>query len=615
MEYNKISGSNLNNNNVALFNLFEHEQCYLAFARANETWGTYTAINIALKPTDILTNILGNGNFYDRNTTGYNELSSQITIIKTPLTDADFVLTNSSPIAELENVTLYLDYMNAYWVYIRNFPPKYVEFISSSLGKFYIQAGSKTIKINQKTLSNHNFTVDTVGINIYSKNDSNFVFNWISGLSKIMTISGETIISGLTNLKLSYIDASVIITFAQNANFYFCLVDSDNKKLSEPMYLQTYMNKLNRAFIFYDTNEKEYLLFQIQNSTSNSIPYDYFLKVTYDISFKELAIFNEALPFIYPLSIVSYNISDGNPPALDISYLKNPFVNTSLVEVEAYVKIKKNQQNSALSLFSTIQYVVEIDSTSQFNKYISWGFGGSNSDLQFIHIGIEVDPYHRFANVAPKPNGLPYTTSDTRIWLWINNFEVGDVIDIKINPDSSTLVNNVIPNAVITNVDYYFNFIDLQTIVGGNNIIIPSTSNTATSDVAQVIATSTTTIYNILYAACNKFADAINYNMDSIMINLKIPTTFYTGIYRQVAVCFNPQVYEHGASGYSGYSGYSGSIPCSSINQDYITNGGNITLLNPVLNTWTPGYIQYISNKNPIYRQFLSGPEFFTLII
>jgi hypothetical protein len=604
MEYNKISGSNLNNNNVALFNLFEHEQCYLAFARANETWGTYTAINIALNPTEVLADVLGTGHFYDLNTTGYTETLSQITIVKTPLADADFDLTHSNPIAELENITLYLDYMNAYWVYIRNLPPNYLEFLSSSLGKYYIQAGGKTIKINKKTLSNHKFIVDTVSINIYSKNDSNFVFNWISGLSKIMTISGETIISGLTDAKLSLIDAPTIMTFAQNANFYFCLADSNNNKISETMYLQTYMNKENRVFTFYDTNETEYLLFQIENSTTNSIPYDYFLKVTYDIPINELAIFNESLPFMYPLSMVSSNVSDGNPPALDISYLKNPFVNTSLIEVESYVKIKKNQKESSPNLYSTIQYVTEIDSTTEYNKYLNWGFGGSNLNLQFIHIEMDVDPYNRFANVAPKPSGLPYTTGDTRIWLWTNNFEVGDVVNIKINPAITSLVNNVIPNAKIINVDYYFNFIDLQNAVGGNHIIIPSTTNTATSDLAQVVSTSTTSIYNILYASCNNFDDAINYNMDSVMINLKIPTTFYNGIYRQIAICFDPQVYQSGHS-----------VLCSTINQDYVTNGGGISLLNPVLNTWTPGYIQYISNKNPIYRQFLTGPELFTLII
>jgi hypothetical protein len=370
------------------------------------------------------------------------------------------------------------------------------------------------------------------------------------------------------------------------------------------MYLQTYINQGNRAFTFYDTNENEYLLFQIQNSTTNSIPYDYFLKVTYEIPINELAIFNESLPFIYPLSMVSSNVSDGNPPALDISYLKNPFVNTSLIEVESYVKIKKNQTEASPNLFSTIQYVHEIDSTNEYNQYLSWGFGGSNPNLQFLNIGIDVDPYNKFANVAPKPNGLPYTTSDQRIWLWTNNFEVGDVVNIKINPAITSLVNNVIPNALITNVDYYFNFIDLQNAVGGNNAITPSTSNTSTSDLAQVVATSITSTYNILYAVCNNFSDAINYNMDSVMINMKIPTTFYTGIYRQIAICFNPQVYQSGNS-----------VLCSSINQDYITNGGGISLLNPVLNTWTPGYIQYISNKNPIYRQFLTGPEQFTLII
>jgi hypothetical protein len=92
--------------------------------------------------------------------------------------------------------------------------------------------------------------------------------------------------------------------------------------------------------------------------------------------------------------------------------------------------------------------------------------------------------------------------------------------------------------------------------------------------------------------------------MDSVMINVKIPTTFYNGIYRQIAICFNPQVYQGGQS-----------VLCSTINQDYVTNSGGISLLNPTLNTWTPGYIQYISNKNPIYRQFLTGPEQFTLII
>jgi hypothetical protein len=603
MEYNQISGSNLNNNNVALFNLFENEQCYLAFARANETWGTYAAINIALNPSDTILTILGSGNFYDINTTGYTETLSEVTIVQTPLTDADFNLTNSSPVSQLEDITLYLDYMNEYWVYIRNLPPNYLEFISASLGKFYIQAGTKTTKINQKTLSNHNFTVDSVGINIYSKNDNNFVFNWITGLSKITTISGETIISGLTDAKLNLIDAPTIMTFAQNANFYFCLADSDNNKISESMYLQTYINQGNRAFTFYDTNENEYLLFQIQNSTTNNIPYDYFLKVTYDIPINELAIFNESLPFIYPLSMVSSNVSDGNPPALDISYLKNPFVNTSLIEIESYVKIKKNQTEASPNLYSTIQYVTEIDSTTQYNKYLAWGFG-VNPNLQFIDIGIDVDPYNKFANVAPKPNGLPYTVTDQRIWLWTNNFEVGDIVNIRINPAIISLVNNVIPNAKIINVDYYFNFIDLQNAVGGNNVIIPSTTNTATSDLAQVVSTSTTSVYNILYASCNNFDDAINYNMDSVMINVKIPTTFYNGIYRQIAICFNPQVYQGGQS-----------VLCSTINQDYVTNGGGISLLNPTLNTWTPGYIQYISNKNPIYRQFLTGPELFTLII
>ena len=603
MKYNKISGSSLNNNNVALFNLFEHEQCYLAFGRKNATWGTYTAINIALNPSDTLTDILGLGYFYDLNTTGYTEILSEITIIKTPLLDADFDFSNSETISELESVTLYLDYMNAFWIYIRNLPPNYVEFINKDLGKFYIQAGGKSVKINQKTLSNHNFNVDRVGINIYSKNDNNFVFNWITNLSKITTISGETIVSGLTELALSVIDIPTLMTFAQNANFYFCLVDNSNNKLSEDMYLQTYMNKGNRAITFYDTNEKEYLLFQIQNRTTDNIPYDYYLKVTYDIPINELAIFNETLPFTYLLSMVSSNVSDGNPPALDIGYLKNPFINNSLIEVETYVKIKKNQLGVAPNLFSTIQYVTEIDSTSKYNKYVNWGFG-SNFDKYFIKIGITVDPYNKFANVAPKPNGLPYTVNDSRIFLWTNNFEVGDIVNIKINPTIPSLINNAILNAKINNVDYYFNYIDLTSTVGGNTTIVPSITNTATNDLAQVVATTTTTTYDILYAVCDNFDDAISYNMDSVMINMKVPKDFYTGIYRQIAICFNPQVYQNGAS-----------VLCSSIDQDYVINSGGISLLNPILNAYTPGYIQYISNKNPIYRQYLLDSELFTLII
>lgn len=660
--YNIISGSSINVDKKLLFKIFEDENCYFSFLRENNTWGSCSLINISLSENITLNDILSyqsNINvwatenlFTDRNIGAFldNESNSIVKIYKTDGNTPDFDITLDSTNSylinyyainhhSLSNVNLELQYLNNNWCVIKGLPSDFNEYINNSDGsKFYIVTnqpnnqylthpviGSKMLKINNKTIKKSTLN-ESVKLVLSSPKNlehvNRFDISKIYNLTKCTSILGEVVVKGLTNrsftdnttlneqdftdfvnYELDYIQyVNNNLEYSENTGYYFYLVNYNNEKVSPDLFLQK--NESTNSIFNYDNEGNKYLLFKTKETIDGKND-SIFIKITYETSPLSLAIFNESLPYSNMLINTSNSVSDANPPALDIMYLKNKYIDSSLFDIKNYIKLKKNYLD-VNGYSSKISFVKEIRNEAELNKYTNqFGFTLLDSDpnhIQTLYITLPTQII-RTGNIRPKPNGIPYSSTDRRLYLWVNNFNIGDNIKFKVNPSD----NNYYPTnsyLTVTSIDYDEGYIGFNTNLGIGGIT-PSISNN--SNTSQVISDYTNILNSTKFAVTNDIKSAIKFEMDSIMVDVEIPSSstneVYNGIYRQIAISFLPKYYDQ--------SNATMNI-CSDI---FYTDSNNISLFDYANHVYDPGTILYISNKFPVYRQYLTGTEVFKLII
>lgn len=651
MIYNKISGSSVNPNTALLFKQFEDEQCYLAFARSGETWGMSALINITM-PTDSLVDIMKQstttaGRFADKKSLFYNLDDSVVRIYYTegnvPDFSTDMTKYHSVKDQNIIDTDIYLEYINATWCVLKNLPSNYREFINTNENrKFYIAAKqdgnkypenpdstTKMVKINLKSVLDFSTLKEQVTMYISyiststgERTDEPYLPT--ASITRSTTLLGETSFTGLTDVL--GIDEAVALNYVNESmsptGTYFYFTNMKGAKVSDKMFLQPYIGGDGKRSIWHyegSGNDKKYLLFESQHSFTINTAVDtqnYFVKVSFASPPNELAIYHETLPFIYPTVNAGNNISDANPPGLDVTYLNNISIHNSLFDVQGYVRIRKtpnttNNQN----IYSKISYVKELVSTEDRQQFANLGFSTTDMTkarrIETITMTVS-EPVSRYGNVRPKPNGSAYAPTDVRLYLWSTNFIVGDTIAIKTdmhNPESVILKK-------ITGINYeegYVTFGSNQPI--GTNVI-PTDNDQILSELSQVVSQPSKIINVIEYAVCDNMKEAMSFGMDSVMIEMKIPpsgTDLYDGVYRQIAVVHRPKYYD--------LTGLNGSNPsnCTDAGSDSFRESDTTTLYydgpNGTNHSWEPGTILYLANKTPVYRKYITSREYFKIII
>jgi hypothetical protein len=677
---NSISGVSINAYLPTLFKEFEEERCYLTFARGGNTgekrtWGTCALVHISLKPTEKLSNILPNPNdggaypanrFIDKMCANYNPDKPEDTIVRLYKTDGsvpdfDEDMTKYSAIVDtaLQDTDIFLEHINNHWCLLNGLPSDYFRFMNNDNGeKYYIvskqtinnlypehpSTSVKMVKINVNSAA-LDFTsiIEQVTLWVHDTRDNlNHVDTpVVHNLSRTTNILGEKYITGIpTNFDYMFPESDLVgMAYYQNQPIgsdpnVFSLRNVSNAVVSESLYLMKYENLNGDDTVwYYDSIGKKYLLFKnIGPDPDNNVSY---MKVSQDIPPTGLAIFHESLPFAFPTINSSDDVSDKNPPSSSMRYLKNSAFHKSLIEILGYVKIKKSYNPNSVSpdeFSSKITYCRELTDMSRNateskdkQKYLALGFveNDPTATKRFETITVtSPTPIYRLGNVRPTPNGVTeYGEGARRLYMWTNDFIVGDRVIIKLDPTdpfSGTISRS------ITSINYTNNYIVIDAPVGIGNTLFASVNNSQLTQANAQVVTDTTNANNVIsvteYAVCDNYDDALFTEMDSVMIDIKIPTSgegLYTGIYRQLAIVYDPSVVIYDDNGVGTLT------KCNKFDTIYYkTNMSPIKKvdlfndgINLVNHAYEPGTILYLANKQPIYRNMIGSRETFKLII
>ena len=576
MTYDRLSGSSINVSKKLLFDQFDNEKCFLGFSRSDTTWGTCSLISIT--PINNIT--------YFKDKIGYPDPANRIVhIYKTKAGVETYVEFG---------VDIYLEYINTDWCVLRNLPAGYSTIMTLATDtEYHIKnlEWTSSVKINLRE-EPKNILVEPVSLNI---TDSQMTTNdtCISGLYRTITPYGEIEYVGLTDGSfLGDSTESSLIRKSKIVHNYFIFVNSYEVGVTEKLQLQTNYNSGAESIFFYDSKYGKYLL--LKGTTS-------YVKLSYNPTYTELAIYNENLPYSFPIGTFANNVSDASPPALSTGYLHSSAIDTSIFEVQSYINIKRdhnyNKATKAPVVPTTsatcIKYVKEI----AFGDISSWtakGFvDGGTKRIESLLVETSGSTT-RFSNLRPKPNGTVYNANDKTLYLWANVFVVGDMLTIdKVSGYHVIAIDSNSSSIVIDS--------GLPTSLNSTK------RNTIYSNLAQITCTSTVEI-KAYYAVCDVVSDALKYGMESVMVDIYIPsseTNLYNGVYRQLFVCCNPSYYINSIK-----------TPCTSA-ATYIINSGNITTYSNTPSSYDIGTLLYLSNKIPVYRKYIksSTPEHFTIVI
>jgi hypothetical protein len=615
--YNKISGSTINNPTTLLFKEFEKESCYLAFCKDKETWGNCALVNITLPDNTNIVDLMGSVDvatpkkFVDRNThTLFNEQESTVYIYKIIKGNNTETPENFMKIEWVDVPTLVLQHINSNWCSIKGLPIDYHTVLNESdVYDYYIFSGSLSgdyevypsgasrVKINTKNQFNKTVYAEPVRLNCMNGGVETVI---TTNLKKVTSVLGEISIQGLDETKVAELLPIELATYADSFTSdtpYFTLKNA--VKLNNVIYDKMYLMKTrdtvtnNETIWHLDDNNKKYLLFK----SSSSFNENFYVKVSVGNTEVGLEIYHESLPFFYDIINSPNNVSDANPPGLEVAYLKNFAVDSSLFEILGYVKIKK----TSTSYNSKISYIKELKTISEKDTYIAAGFTTDSSAsrrLEMIPITVSTPIFH-YSNVVANPvseDGI-YAVGASRIYLDRNNFVVGDEISIKFYDADGVIKTNQSVTVNATSFQENNSYIDISAPIAV--ALLPDAGSASNKEEATIVSGSTNILSKIEYAVCDKYEDAITFAMENVLIDLSLPNTLgnlYTGVYRQIAICHQPSYVNVGV------------VPCT--NDLYNTN-----LFDADSNSYPCGSVLFVGNKTPIYRQYISGLETFKLII
>jgi hypothetical protein len=645
MIYNKLSGSTINNNSE-LFDRFKSNECFLTFARSENVWGELSLVNISIPPTKSITDLFTTSGtntfpFYDVMESSNTLSKRTVFVYRTTVDISDFPTTNNVELftkinrAELSQEPIYLEYMNANWCQLKNLPPNYADLFPLTENgisyKYYLfpqqqfystnpvlmnVQNKNYFKINLKSKFGSNTLNENVRLKMKDPVSNTEVYVFGSDyLTKTTTILGETFVIGLTgDIIARGFSEQLLLTYAnntpsgstRNTKPYFFLEDSQGNVKSSRMYLQSYSDLYkNRKVYFLDSGDSsKYLLFQNETINSQTTAFEYYYsKITLEQTYDGLAIYNETLPFVYSEVDSPANVTDSNPPALDVNYLKTSTVSKSLFDVRGYMRIKNDE----------FKYCRQMLTSQQRALYVDMGFGETkiiNPTRYFESVEItSITPFKRYSNLVRT---FTQPTSGRWIFYLFNNtFLPYETITLQVpNGDDIDLE--------IADSNFELNYIECNVTTARSGITVPRKLIEANgSDTADIYLKEDTYIINkIEYAICEDYDDALEFQMDSVMIEKSVPnkgTGLYEGLYRSLAICYKPSFYDG-----------TNIIDCSTYINDETLVDNFIESVSPIINLYNPtkkryetGSVLYVANKTPIYRKYIDNnvPEVFKIIV
>lgn len=582
--YNYMSGSTIDNYTQFIFDAMLSEDCYLGFSKGTPDmqWGVNTLL--LLENESFPANMANTFNsasassdlYFDRNSiidiAGSTEGQQTITI--------GFVETSDVTFSNVQTVQtigdLKLMYMGKNWAIIQGLSKYYYQYLTpSSSGSYYLfnynNNTNLPVKILEKSLANSPYYVSNCDMYVQSVSGGAWSLA-ASGLQRTINVLGETYITGLPASELQS-DESIFndaVSAEEHKNilinsYAFSLVDESGSIILNDMKFVNAEETSSTAIYTEVTslgNSQKYTTFSY-SFANNEL--QYIKMIIGPNQYDEFGIWNEALPYE---SIIP--TSDGNPPALDVSYLKNSLVGSSLFDINGFSKV----------VTADVDFVKEVNNGSEQAFYSAAGFtieqlilNGSPS----VHNGIVKSTVSNGDSIINLFDFNGFVVSD-QIAIESLTYTVS-AVDYTPGSNSITLVNNS---------------------DAGLNIVISTPINTNT-----VLSSTETDINAIITVAKTKDKDkALRYGFFNVLISKEVdligansPTE---NIYRQLFIAYRPK---DSSGNYLTADTYNGDLSVYGVNFNQ--------------DTWSydNGLIIYISNKVPIYRKWASTNEQFKIII
>ena len=602
--FNFLSGSSIDNVTSFLYDALKSGEAYLGFAKGapQVQWGVSALVAIEHR------NVPASGHWSDTivskshsasgipttDTASTNKFFDVNSLAEIPsaTTDKRNIFIGVAPntdtsLASIDYLSvgaLKLTYIGEHWALIEGLDRHYFNLMQpSDTDSYYILNYNKNKPIAMKILSKEFINVPfyTQNCNLFMKATSADPGTLIkSGLERTINILGETYVSGLNSPDENGInigDQDIILSEFVSGQIHkeamidahsFILKDNsgniliDNMKFVDPMAGDA--AKMYTEISSYGISQK-YLTFQYPYIGSDL---QYIKFIVGSKQHNDLAIWNEILPYdaVIPTA-------DGNPPGMDVSYLKNPLFSKSIFDVKGMVQI----------LPEDVEFVKELMNVYEVNQYTGvngYGFTLDTIDLTgnwTEHIGV----VKNFVNASA---GLGVTTIPLNDF---HTFIVGDTIRIPFDLLDPSGAAPATPYTVVA-VDYTYNNAsitintELLTALPANYIL-----NSTPSDITARISFAKTSIRD----------KALKYGLSSALISKIVPLTGPESptkdIYRQLFICHRPK----DASG----------VACTSA-----VYGNNF---NKNLHEYNVGNVMYLSNKIPIYRKYANIDENFKIVL
>lgn len=586
-QYNYLSGSSIDNVTSFLFEALKNEQCYLGYSRGvpQMQWGVSALVYV--EHINTITNDATNfpediakigddfqtSKFFDLNSldliAGAADSNRFISIGSTNNTDT--TLSQLTIFNEDQLGSLKLSYLGKNWAIIEGLKYDYYKFLTySATGSYYILPynSDKTNVLKILPKSSVNIPYYTQDCSLWTKESSGAAGVLIkSGLQKTINILGETYITGLSDPSTildtntdyvlnDYTDNVIHKEFLNSSvsgtrTFYITEGVSGSILIDKMKFVDPAIASATEIYTEINSTQKsqKYLTFRYPYTTITSDQYIKLIVGTKDNN--ELGIWNEVLP--YQTTIPT---SDANPPGLDISYLKNPVINTSIFDVKGLIKIQSGE----------VEFIKEMFNNADRIKYQNLGF-----TIETVELNGTEDEHLGYVKSLTNVGSTTIPLND------FHTFVIGDIID-----PFGTVQYTVVAT------DYSF---------GASSITI-NQGLTESLEAGRLLKSNPTDVAAIItLAKTSDLNKALVYGFSSALISKEVdlvgefsPTE---DVYRQLFISFAPK-------------DSLGNVCTDYIYRD-IFNSDNFE--------YNVGLLFYLANKMPIYRKWANVAEKFKIIL
>lgn len=392
LNYNYLSGSTTNIDIGLIFEMLRGGESWLGFGRNIETWGQCALVKyVKMSGQSWPDGVVGdaaNAGIYDQAFSLFsiphvgNEVAGAVvhigrfekadsTSVPTLVTELNFEIAE-----QLETI-----FINEEWMLIKGIPPTFAfstETIDSTQNDFYILNSAKNMNnlLRIEKMAEYTYPgLSTKCVLKYNPSDSSTAWNVATAmpiytnndLERRVNLIGEYVVTGIDQDFIDWFDAN---DPAQNGQFF--LVDSTGGLLLDGIWFdEKIVGPEETAYVF-----KYNIRRALVGGGEDSREVRFKLTSTTNIN-NRFAVFHESLPVYNPIA----PIADNNPPGLSVSYLRNPLVKSSIMDVNGLTKLDTN--DIWLSKELTTQEEIDFFADDASNL-----IGGVELDV----ITIDVDP-------------------------------------------------------------------------------------------------------------------------------------------------------------------------------------------------------------------------------